>query len=31
MSNYYRNKIHADDLISTFDDVLILPGFTDFS
>ena len=31
MSNYYRNKIHADGLISTFDDVLILPGFTDFS
>jgi len=31
MSDYYRNKIHYKQLISTFDDVLILPGFTDFS
>ncbi|MFX1480272.1 MAG: IMP dehydrogenase, partial [Promethearchaeota archaeon] len=29
--NYYREKIHSDKLIATFDDVLILPGFTDFS
>lgn len=31
MSDYYRNKVHSNELISTFDDVLILPGFTDFS
>ncbi|HEC39672.1 MAG TPA: CBS domain-containing protein, partial [bacterium] len=31
MSNYYRKKIHTDKLITTFDDVLILPGFTDFT
>jgi len=31
MSGYYRNKVHSNDLIATFDDVLILPGFTDFS
>ncbi|MHA2391695.1 MAG: IMP dehydrogenase [Promethearchaeota archaeon] len=31
MSDYYRKKIHSDELIATFDDVLILPGFTDFS
>ncbi|MFX1490108.1 MAG: IMP dehydrogenase [Promethearchaeota archaeon] len=29
--DYYREKIHSDKLIATFDDVLILPGFTDFS
>jgi len=31
MSNYYRDKIHSKQIIATFDDVLILPGFTDFS
>ncbi len=31
MSGYYRNKVHSNELIATFDDVLILPGFTDFS
>ncbi len=31
MSNYYRKKIHSNNLIATFDDVLILPGFTNFS
>ncbi|MHA2005702.1 MAG: IMP dehydrogenase [Promethearchaeota archaeon] len=31
VSNYYRNKIHSNELIATFDDVLILPGFTNFS
>jgi IMP dehydrogenase len=31
MSDYYRNKIHSKELIATFDDVLILPGFTNFS
>ena len=30
MSNF-RGKIHSKELIATFDDVLILPGFTDFS
>ena len=31
MSDFYRKKIHSEELIATFDDVLILPGFTDFS
>ena len=31
MSDYYRSKVHSKELIATFDDVLILPGFTDFS
>ena len=31
MSDYYRKKVHSNELIATFDDVLILPGFTDFS
>ena len=31
MSDYYRKKIQSEKLIATFDDVLILPGFTDFS
>ncbi|UCD01178.1 MAG: IMP dehydrogenase [Promethearchaeota archaeon] len=31
MSNYYRKKIHSNELIATFDDVLILPGFTNFA
>jgi len=31
MSDKYRKKIHYNELIATFDDVLILPGFTDFS
>ncbi len=30
MSDYFRKKIHSDDLVATFDDMLILPGFTDF-
>ena len=30
MVEKYRKKIHSDKLIATFDDVLILPGFTDF-
>jgi IMP dehydrogenase len=31
MSDKYRKKIHYNELIATFDDVLILPGFTNFS
>jgi len=31
VSNYYRKKIHSNELIATFDDVLILPGFTNFA
>ena len=31
MSDYYRKKVHSNEIIATFDDVLILPGFTDFS
>lgn len=31
ISNFYREKIHEKELIATFDDVLILPGFTDFA
>ncbi len=30
MTEKYRNKIHHKELIATFDDILILPGFTDF-
>jgi len=30
MSNF-REKVHSKELIATFDDVLILPGFTNFS
>ncbi len=31
MSNKYRKKIHSEELIATFQDVLILPGFTNFA
>jgi len=30
MSNF-REKIHSKDLIATFDDILVLPGFTNFA
>ncbi len=30
MTDYYRSKVHYNDLIATFDDVLIQPGFTNF-
>ncbi len=30
MTDYFRKKIHYQELITTFDDVLILPGFTNF-
>lgn len=30
MSDYYRKKVHHDEIIATFDDILIQPGFTDF-
>lgn len=30
MSDYYRKKAHTDEIITTFDDVLIIPGYTDF-
>ena len=31
LSNYYfRKKVHHEDIIATFDDILIVPGFTDF-
>ncbi|MBN1214871.1 MAG: IMP dehydrogenase [Candidatus Lokiarchaeota archaeon] len=28
MSDYFRNKVHHKEIVATFDDVLILPGFT---
>ena len=31
MSDKYRKKIHTEDLIATFQDILILPGFTNFN
>ncbi|MFX1256723.1 MAG: IMP dehydrogenase, partial [Promethearchaeota archaeon] len=31
MTNYYRKKIHCNEIIATFDDALILPGYTHFS
>ncbi|MFX1398564.1 MAG: IMP dehydrogenase [Promethearchaeota archaeon] len=30
MTNYFRNKIHSNEIIATFDDILILPGYTNF-
>ena len=30
MTDYYRKKVHYNDLIATFDDVLIQPGYTNF-
>ncbi|MFX0071916.1 MAG: IMP dehydrogenase [Candidatus Hermodarchaeota archaeon] len=30
MSDYFRKKAHTHELITTFDDVLLLPGFTNF-
>lgn len=31
MTDKYRKKVHSKELIATFDDVLVLPGFTNFS
>lgn len=31
MTDYYRKKVHHESIVATFDDVLILPGYTDFS
>ncbi|MFW9819313.1 MAG: IMP dehydrogenase [Candidatus Thorarchaeota archaeon] len=31
MTDIYRNKIHSKELIATFQDILILPGFTNFN
>ena len=31
MTDYYRKKVHYDNIIATFDDILILPGYTSFS
>ncbi|MBY9003599.1 MAG: IMP dehydrogenase [Candidatus Lokiarchaeota archaeon] len=31
MTDYFRKKVHYEDIIATFDDVLIKPGYTDFS
>ena len=31
MSDYYRQKVHYKELLATFDDVLILPGYTSFN
>ena len=31
MTDYYRKKVHYENIIATFDDILILPGYTDFS
>ena len=30
MTDYYRKKIHYNEIIATFDDVLITPGYTEF-
>jgi IMP dehydrogenase len=30
MSDYFRKKLHHEEIIATFDDVLIQPGFTNF-
>lgn len=31
MTDYYRKKVHSDEIIATFDDGLILPGYTNFN
>jgi len=31
MTDYFRKKVHSTKLIATFDDALILPGYTDFN
>ena len=31
MTDYYRNKLHSKEIIATFDDALILPGYTYFN
>ncbi|MFW9949347.1 MAG: IMP dehydrogenase, partial [Candidatus Thorarchaeota archaeon] len=31
MTDYYRNKVHHNEIIATFDDVLIIPGYTYFN
>jgi len=31
MTDKYRKKVHSEELIATFQDVLILPGFTNFA
>jgi len=31
MTDFYRKKVHYESIIATFDDVLILPGYTDFN
>ncbi|MFX0031044.1 MAG: IMP dehydrogenase [Candidatus Hodarchaeota archaeon] len=30
MSDYYRKKVHSDNIVATFDDILIQPGYTNF-
>ena len=30
MTDYYRNKVHYNEIIATFDDILIQPGYTNF-
>ena len=30
MADYFRKKAHTNELITTFDDVLLLPGYTSF-
>ncbi|GAH41891.1 unnamed protein product, partial [marine sediment metagenome] len=31
MTDYFRKKAHTNELITTFDDVLLTPGFTNFN
>lgn len=30
MTDYFRKKVHYEEIIATFDDLLIQPGYTDF-
>ena len=30
MTDYYRKKVHYNEIIATFDDILITPGYTEF-
>lgn len=31
MTDYFRQKVHYEEIIATFDDVLILPGYANFN
>ena len=30
MTDYFRKKVHYEEIVATFDDILIMPGYTNF-